>query len=143
MFLGEYKHTLDDKNRIAIPVKFRAALKSGMVITKGLDACLFVYPKATWKQWAEKLSKLPISQSRSRAFSRMMLGGAMEVEIDKQGRIVLPNYLKAYAQLNKNLVVAGLYDRLEIWDVDQWQQYKSQTERDSNHIAETMAEMGV
>lgn len=143
MFLGEYRHTLDEKNRLAVPVKFRNALKSGAVVTKGLDSCLFVYPKTTWQAWAEKLSRLPISQSRSRAFSRMMLGGAMELEIDKQGRVVIPDYLKAYATIKKNVVVAGLYDRLEIWDVDEWQRYKIQTEKESGSIAETLAQMGV
>ena len=143
MFLGEYQHSIDEKNRVAIPVKFRAALKAGAVITKGLDECLFLYPKASWKTWADKLAGLPISQSRSRAFSRMMLGGAMEVQLDSQGRIVLPDYLKQYAGLGKRLIVAGLNDRLELWDTDRWQQYKTQTEKDSAHIAETLAEMGV
>ncbi|MEK7583755.1 MAG: division/cell wall cluster transcriptional repressor MraZ [Patescibacteria group bacterium] len=143
MFLGEYQHSMDEKNRVAIPVKFRAALKAGAVITKGLDECLFLYPKSSWKTWADKLARLPISQSRSRAFSRMMLGGAMEVQLDGQGRIVLPDYLKQYAGLGKRLIVAGLNDRVELWDTDRWQQYKTQTEKDSAHIAETLAEMGV
>src|SRR3989338_3268436 len=143
MFLGEYQHSIDEKNRVAIPVKFRAALRAGAVITKGLDECLFLYPKVSWKAWADKLAGLPISQSKSRAFSRMMLGGAMEVQLDGQGRIVLPDYLKQYAGLGKRLIVAGLNDRLELWDTDRWQQYKTQTDKDSAHIAETLAEMGV
>ena len=143
MFLGEYQHSIDEKNRVAIPVKFRAALRAGAVITKGLDECLFLYPKVSWKACADKLAGLPISQSKSRAFSRMMLGGAMEVQLDGQGRIVLPDYLKQYAGLGKRLIVAGLNDRLELWDTDRWQQYKTQTEKDSAHIAETLAEMGV
>ena len=143
MLLGEYRHTVDDKNRVAVPSKFRSVLKSGAIITKGLDDCLFLYPKAAWHAWAEKLSKLPISQSKSRAFARMMLGGAMEAELDKQGRIVLPDYLKEYAHLSRQVVIAGLYDRLEIWDVERWQNYKQQTEKDSSHIAETLAHLGV
>ena len=113
------------------------------MLTKGIDECLFLYPKKAWDAWAEKLSKLPISQSRSRAFLRMMLAGAMEVSIDGQGRIVVPDYLKKYAHFKKQVIVAGLYDRLEIWDVDAWDQYKDRTEKDSGHIAETLAEMGV
>ena len=143
MLIGEYKHTLDDKNRLSIPSKFRSQLKPGAVITKGLDECLFIYTKQAWDAWAIKLSALPISQSTSRAFSRMMLGGAMEVELDKQGRVILPDYLKEYARLAKYVVIAGLYDRLEVWDADSWLQYKMRTEKDSNHIAETMAELGV
>jgi MraZ protein len=143
MFLGEYRHTVDDKNRVAVPSKFRTSLKTGAVITKGLDGCLFLYPQIAWKNLAQKLSRLPISQSRSRAFTRMMLGGAMEVEIDRQGRIVLPEYLKEYAQLRKHVVIAGLNDRLEIWDSLTWQNYKIQTEKESSHIAEALEEVGV
>ena len=143
MLLGEYRHVIDDKNRIAIPAKFRTRLKTGAVVTKGLDECLFLYPKGSWDEWAVRVSRLPISQARSRAFSRMMLGGAMEVDVDKQGRIVLPDYLKAYAHLRKQVVITGLYDRIELWDAEQWVRYKSQTERDSGRIAETLAEMGV
>lgn len=143
MFLGEYRHIVDDKSRLAVPVKFRQALRGGLVVTKGLDNCLFVYPKKQWQDWAEKLSKLPISQSRSRAFLRMMLGGAIEAQLDKQGRVVVPDYLKEYGKIKKNVIVAGLYDRLEVWDAEEWKQYKTRTEKDSNHIAETLAEMGV
>lgn len=143
MFLGEYRHSIDDKNRISVPVKFRQNLIAGAVLTKGLDECLFLYPKTAWEAWSEKLAKLPISQSKSRAFLRMMLGGAMEVELDKQGRIVIPDYLKNYALLKKQVVVAGLYDRLEIWDSGTWEQYQKNTEKDGNHIAETMLELGV
>ncbi len=143
MFLGEYRHSIDDKNRLAVPAKFRQLLISGAVITKGLDECLFLYPKAAWESWSEKLAKLPISQSKSRAFLRMMLGGAMEVELDKQGRVVLPDYLKGYAGLKKQVVIAGLYDRLEVWDTDKWEQYQQNTEKEGNHIAETMLELGV
>ena len=143
MFIGEYKHALDDKNRLAVPTKFRSSLKEGIVVTKGLDECLFVYPKAEWITWASKVSTLPISQSKSRAFSRMMLGGAMEALLDGQGRISIPDYLKEYAHLKKNVIIAGLYGRLEIWDSELWQQYKAATEKESNHIAETLASMGV
>lgn len=143
MLLGEFRHTIDDKNRLAIPAKFRKMILAGAVVTRGLDECLFLYPKAAWQTWAERLAKLPISQAKSRAFLRMMLGGAMEVDIDKQGRVMIPDYLREYAHLKKNVIVAGLYDRLELWDADKWKQYQSQNEKDSSHIAETLSEMGV
>ncbi len=143
MFIGEYSHNLDDKGRLAIPAKFRAALKKGAVVTRGLDSCLFLYTKAEWEKLAEKLASLPISQANSRAFARLMLAGAMDVEMDKQGRAILPEYLRKFANLTKSVVVAGLYNRLEIWDSEKWNVYKSQTESESGAIAERMAELGV
>lgn len=143
MFIGEYQHNLDDKGRLAIPAKFRFELKKGAVVTRGLDNCLFLYTKKEWEKLAEKLATLPISQANSRAFARLMLAGAMDVEIDKQGRAILPEYLRIFAGLKKNVVVAGLYSRIEIWDTDKWQNYKTQTETNSNEIAEKMAELGV
>jgi len=143
MFIGEYQHSVDDKGRLAIPMKFRKELKGGAVVTRGLDNCLFVYSMSEWKKLAEKLSALPFSQANSRAFSRLMLAGAMDVEVDKQGRVVLPEYLRQYAKLGKEVVVAGLYSRIEVWDVDAWESYKTKTEKDSNDIAEQMGALGV
>jgi MraZ protein len=143
MFIGEYSHSIDDKNRLAIPAKFRAELKTGAVVTRGLDNCLFLYPKKAWNELAEKLAKLPISQSGSRAFSRLMLAGAMDVDLDKQGRINLPDYLKTYANIGKKVVVTGLYNRLEIWNQEAWEKYKSGTEKNSGDIAEALGELGV
>ncbi len=143
MFLGEYKHSVDTKGRMALPARFRAGLRRGLVITRGLDRCLFVYPKAEWEKLAEKLVQLPISQSDSRAFTRLMLAGAMEVDIDSQGRVVVPDYLREYARVSKKVIVAGLYNRLEIWNEKDWQKYKADTEKNSNHIAERLGELGV
>jgi MraZ protein len=143
MFIGEYAHNLDDKGRLAIPVKFRRELLKGAVVTRGLDNCLFLYTKNEWAKLAEKLANLPISQANSRAFSRLMLAGAMDVEIDKQGRVVLPEYLRVFAGLKKSAIVAGLYSRVEIWDEEAWKKYKLQTENQSNEIAERMGELGV
>lgn len=143
MFIGEYSHNLDDKGRLAIPVKFRRELAKGAVVTRGLDNCLFLYTKKEWEKLAEKLATLPISQSNSRAFSRLMLAGAMDVEVDKQGRVVLPEYLRTFAGLKKNTVIAGLYNRVEIWEESKWAVYKQQTETNSNEIAEKMAELGI
>ncbi len=143
MFIGEYKHNLDSKGRLAVPSKFRALLKDGAVVTKGLDNCLFLYPKKQWKILAEKLAKLPISQAKARAFSRLMLAGAMDVDFDNQGRITLPQYLRSFAKFKKKVVVAGLYDRLEIWDEATWRKYKTGAERESGTIAEALGELGV
>lgn len=143
MFIGEYNHTVDEKGRLAVPAKFRTELAKGAVVTKGLENCLFLYTKKDWQELAEKIAKLPISQSSSRAFSRFLLAGAMEAELDKQGRIVLPDYLRKYAGLNKKVVVNGLYNRIEIWDEIAWAKYKAATEKDSGNIAETLGELGV
>lgn len=143
MFIGEYTHNLDDKGRLALPIKFRNELKDGAVVTRGLDNCLFLYTKKEWQKLAEKLATLPFSQANSRAFSRLMLAGAMDVEIDKQGRFILPEYLRKFAGLKKTTVIAGLYSRLEIWDEAIWNKYKDLTEEQSSEIAERMAELGV
>jgi len=143
MFIGEFHHTIDEKGRLAIPVKFRSAFKNGAVVTRGLDKSLFLYTNIEWKKLAEKLAALPISQSKSRAFARLMLAGAMDVSLDKQGRIVLPDYLRTYGTLQKKAVVAGLYNRVEIWSEEEWEQYKKQTENSSNDIAEALGELGV
>ena len=132
MFIGEYSHNLDSKGRLAVPAKFRARLKEGAVVTKGLDDCLFLYPKKQWRKVADKLANLPISQAKARAFSRLMLAGAMEVDFDSQGRITLPEYLKTFAGLNKKAIIAGLFDRLEIWDETLWDKYKQNTEKESS-----------
>ena len=143
MLVGEYSHNLDDKFRLAIPVKFRRELEEGAVITKGLDNCLFLYTKNEWNKLAEKLATLPFSQANSRAFARHMLSGAFEAEIDKQGRVVIPEYLRIFAGLKKNLIIAGLYNRAEIWDADSWNAYKTKTEKESNEIAEKLNDLGV
>ena len=143
MFIGEYKHNLDDKGRLAIPAKFRNDLAKGAVVTRGLDNCLFLYTASEWEKLAEKLASLPISQSDSRAFARLMLAGAMDVSVDKQGRVVLPEYLRQFANFKKTVVVAGLYSRLELWDESVWEDYKSKTESESTQIAERMAELGI
>ncbi|MFZ2804270.1 MAG: division/cell wall cluster transcriptional repressor MraZ [Patescibacteria group bacterium] len=138
MFIGEFHHTLDDKGRLAIPVKFRAALSEGAVVTRGLDRSLFLYPKADWEKLAAKIAALPLGQSDTRAFARLMLAGAMDVEVDKSGRVTLPEYLRTYAGTSKNVVVTGLYDRLEIWDEEAWNAYSAKTDAASNDIAERL-----
>lgn len=143
MFIGEYTYSIDEKKRLAIPPKFRKLLGSRAVITKGLDQCLFLYPAKEWDALAKKLSQLPLSQSDARGFARIMLSGAMEVNFDNLGRILVPDYLKIYAHFKKKLVIAGLYNRIEIWSEEKWQEYKEKTEKEVGDIAERLKELGV
>ena len=143
MFIGEYQHTIDEKGRLAVPAKFRNELAKGAVVTRGLDNCLFLYPQKDWEELAQKLAKLPISQANTRAFARMMLAGAMDCEIDRQGRIILPDYLRKFGTIKKKVVIAGLYNRLEIWDVEAWEKYKASIEKRGGDIAEALGDLGV
>ncbi len=143
MFIGEYTYKIDDKKRIAIPAKFRESLKRKAVITRGLDSCLFLFSIQEWKNIAEKISKLPIGQHDNRGFSRIMLSGAMEVGFDSLGRVLIPDYLKEYAGIQKEAVIAGLYNRIEIWDKKIWNDYKKKTEKEIGNIAERLKEFGV
>ncbi|MCL5666793.1 MAG: division/cell wall cluster transcriptional repressor MraZ [Patescibacteria group bacterium] len=143
MFIGEYQGTIDDKGRISIPAKFRSQLEAKVVVTRGLDNSLFLYTLDEWKKLAEKLASLPISTANTRAFSRLMLAGAMDCEVDKQGRIILPSYLKEFAKINKKIVFAGLFNRIEVWSEELWSAYKQQTEQQSNAIAEQLGSLGV
>lgn len=143
MFIGEYHYTIDDKGRLSIPVGYRTDLSKGAVVTRGLDHTLFLYPKKQWESLAAKISALPLSQADTRAFARLMLAGAMEVSIDKSGRIMIPEYLRLYAKLNKKAVISGLYDRLEIWDEDAWNTYAAKTEATGDEIAERLGPLGL
>ncbi|MBI5079305.1 division/cell wall cluster transcriptional repressor MraZ [Candidatus Wolfebacteria bacterium] len=143
MFIGEYKHAIDEKGRIALPAKFRLKMSGAAIITRGLDHCLFVFTANDWEILAQKLMSLPMAQSNSRAFSRLMLAGAMEAEIDGQGRILIPDYLREYAVLKKQAIIAGLYNRIEIWEEAKWNVYKKKTEKDSDEIAEKLGELGI
>lgn len=143
MFIGEYSHSIDAKKRLALPSKFRAELGSKVVVTRGLDECLFVYPMKVWEALAEKLGSLPVGEAGTRSFIRLMLSGATDVDMDSQGRVLLPEYLKEYAGLDKEVTVAGLFNRLEIWDVKKWSDYKSEAEKNSGEIAEQLGKLGV
>jgi MraZ protein len=143
MFLGEYQHNLDLKGRMALPAKFRSELKKGAIITRGIDECLFVFGKNEWQKLADKLVALPLTQSNSRAFVRLMMAGAAEAPIDSQGRVLIPDYLKKYARLNREAIVIGLYSRVEIWDKRVWEKYKYRTEKQSERIAEQLKELGI
>ncbi|HCM36923.1 MAG TPA: cell division/cell wall cluster transcriptional repressor MraZ [Candidatus Wildermuthbacteria bacterium] len=143
MFLGEFTYSIDEKKRLAIPAKFRQALGKKAVITRGLDACLFVYPWREWEKLAAKLNNLPLAQADARGFARLMLAGAMEADLDKLGRILVPDYLKAYASLKKKTVIAGVYNRIEIWDAQQWETYKANIEKGIGDMAEHLKELGI
>ncbi|MEK7168137.1 MAG: division/cell wall cluster transcriptional repressor MraZ [Patescibacteria group bacterium] len=143
MFIGEFQHNLDNKGRIAVPAKFRNKLTGGAIVTRGLDHCLFVFSNKDWEVLAQKLIALPLAQANSRAFARLMLAGAVDAELDKQGRILIPDYLREYAGLKKQTTVAGLYNRIEIWDSEVWKQYKAKTESASDEIAEKLGELGI
>ncbi len=143
MFIGEYKHKLDEKKRVSIPAKFRKELGNKAILTKGLDSCLFLFSTKEWEKLAKKLSELPLASRDARSFARLMLAGAMEVEIDKLGRILIPDYLKDFANLKKEVVIAGLYNRIEIWDVEKWEEYKKKSQGSAEEIAERLQELGI
>ena len=138
MFIGEYRHTLDSKNRISLPAKFRKELGSSVVVTRGLDKCLFVYPKAAWKKQAEKIAVHSTGSAAGRGLSRLMLAGAIEADVDSAGRILIPDYLKTFATLTEKSVVAGVNDRVELWDEGAWATYTAAIERDADMFAENM-----
>ena len=142
MLLGEYQHAIDDKGRIAVPAKFRKSLAGGVVVTRGMDTCLYLYPLDEWAKLAERLSKLPINQADSRAFSRLMLAGASHADIDSQGRILIPDYLRQYAGIRAKATIIGLYNRAEIWDEERWQRYRTEVEQRSDEIGERLGGLG-
>lgn len=143
MFIGEYSHSVDPKKRLALPSKFRGELGNRVVVTRGLDRCLFVYPMKVWEEIASKLGNLPVGESGTRSFIRLMLSGAVDTELDSQGRVLLPEYLKNDAGLKKEVTVVGVYNRLEIWDEDAWKKYKQNAEKNTGKIAEELGKLGV
>ncbi len=143
MFIGEYEHSIDPKKRLALPSKFRAELGAEVVVTRGLDKCLFVYPMAVWSELAAKFGSMPIGDADTRSFVRLMLAGATDVTMDKQGRVLVPEYLRQYAGLDKSVIVAGLYNRLEVWDAKAWEAYKQGAEENTDKIAQKLGELGI
>lgn len=143
MFIGQFEHTIDEKNRLAIPAKFRKALKSSAVITKGLDGCLFLFSREKFEQMASGIGQLPLSKSSARLYGRLMLASAIEVTFDNQGRVVLPAYLKTYAKIIKEAFILGIYDRIEIWDKKVWQEMSQKTDKKAEVIIEDLSELGI
>lgn len=143
MFIGEHSHSIDEKGRLSIPAKFRPAFKQGIIITRGVDHCLWLYTMPEWRRLAEKLAALPITQQKSLAFARLMLAGAWDAKLDSQGRVIVPDYLREFGNISKQVIVAGLLNRVEIWDAKKWAEYKKSAEQNSEDIAAGMAELGV
>ena len=142
MLIGEYTHTLDAKNRISLPAKFRKELGKKVVVTNGLDNCLFVFSLDSWLAFSDQLGKLSLVQGDKRKFSRFMLGGAFETEVDAIGRILIPDFLKDFASLKTRVVLTGVHSRVEIWGEKQWSEYKKQVEKDIDVLAEKLGEAG-
>ncbi|MBI4692200.1 MAG: division/cell wall cluster transcriptional repressor MraZ [Candidatus Terrybacteria bacterium] len=142
MLIGEYKHSLDPKKRVAIPAKFRKEIGEKAVVTRGLDQCLFVYPMSEWEKVAEKLSELPTGSADTRNFVRLFLSGATDVEIDALGRILIPDYLKQFAGLKEKVVIVGVHKRLEIWNEENWENYRQRLEKQTDILAEKLGELG-
>ncbi|WP_379131521.1 division/cell wall cluster transcriptional repressor MraZ [Paenibacillus sp. sgz500958] len=140
MFMGEYQHSIDDKGRIIIPAKIRDLLGNSFVATRGLDSCIFVYPMDEWGIMEQKLKSLSLMKSDARAFSRFFFSGATECAWDKQGRVNLPVNLRQYAKLDKDCVILGVSNRVEIWNKELWEQYFSQSEESFNEIAEKLVD---
>lgn len=143
MLIGEYNHTLDPKKRLSLPSKWRKELGKELVITRGLDNCLFLYPLIEWQKITEKIGQLPLGQADTRSFNRFFLSGAVEVEVDSVGRILVPDFLKDFASLGTKVVLAGIYNRIEIWDEEKWTEYKSKIEQEADTLAEKLGEIGV
>ena len=138
MFMGEYHHSIDSKGRMIVPSKFRETLGDMFIITRGLDQCLFGYPLSEWEQIEEKLKGLPLTKKDARAFTRFFFSGATESELDKQGRINIPAPLLQYAKLDKECVILGVSNRIEIWSKQIWEDYFAQSEESFAEIAENM-----
>ncbi len=143
MLIGQYKHTIDNKKRLALPVKFRGELGVKVIVTKGVENCLVVYTEKEWEIMSQKLGNLPISQGEARSFARHLLASAMEIELDKLGRILIPDYLKEYSDLKKNVVVCGLSNRLEIWDEQKWENYSKKAEKGVEEIVSKLEPLGI
>lgn len=143
MLIGEYTHTIDTKKRLSLPSKFRKELGNKVILTKGLDNCLFMYSVGEWKKISVKLAGLPFGQADTRGFNRFMLAGATEVAIDSLGRILVPDFLRDFASLKDKVALAGVQSRIEIWDEKKWSEYKKRIEKQADNMAEKLGEIGI
>lgn len=143
MLIGEFVHSFDDKNRISVPAKFRSELGKKIVVTRGLDACLFIYSGAAWKQLAGKLgSQLTIGTPESRGFSRYLFGGAAEADVDAAGRVLIPDFLRTFAHIGDTAVFVGVHDRVELWGKEAWEAYRGRMEQQGDVLAEKLSAGG-
>ncbi|MDP6387686.1 MAG: division/cell wall cluster transcriptional repressor MraZ [Candidatus Pacebacteria bacterium] len=143
MLIGEYTHTLDTKKRISLPSKFRREFGKRVVVTRGLDNCLFVYSIKEWEKISKKIGELPMGGADTRGFNRFMLSGAVEVDVDSAGRVLIPDFLKNFANLGNKVVLAGIHSRVEIWNEKAWTQYKENIEKRAERLAEKLGEIGI
>lgn len=143
MLLGEYRHNVDAKGRVSVPSKFRGDLGQSFVVTKGLDNCLYLYSKGEWKKFEDKLKNLPITSQEARSFVRFFFAGASECEVDKQGRINIPQNLREYARIQKDVVIVGVSTRAEIWNSENWDKYTTSDSLDVSKIASQMSNLGI
>ncbi|HEX6140411.1 MAG TPA: division/cell wall cluster transcriptional repressor MraZ [Candidatus Limnocylindria bacterium] len=141
---GEFRHTLDDRGRIAVPARFRQRLGQGATLARWLDRCLGLFPQDEWEELAAKLRSLPLTNPRAREFARFMSSGAVEVELDRQGRVLVPGYLREYAGIGDGeVVVVGALNRLELWAPSAWQPYRTRIENEPEALAEHLADLGI
>ena len=143
MLTGEFNHSIDAKGRLIIPSKLRESLGEHFVITKGMDGCLFLYPENEWEAFEDKLRTLPLTNKKARDFKRFFLGSAVEGELDKQGRVLISSSLRAYASLDKEVVLAGVLDKVEIWSKDAWEACTADVEENIEDIASDMEDLGL
>ena len=143
MFIGEYEHSVDAKGRVIMPAKLREDIGENFIVTKGLDGCLFAYSKTEWSNFEEKLKTLPLTNKNARDFVRFFLSGAVECEIDKQGRFLIPSNLRIYASLEKEINIIGVGTRIEIWNRESWKNYSSEENISADEIAENMTMLGI
>lgn len=136
MLIGEFNHTLDNKGRVIVPARFREELQDRFIITRGLDNCLFAYPVDEWSNLESKLKAMPFAKAEARAFMRLFFSGASEVEIDKQGRILIPPMLREHAELNKDVIFIGVSNRAEIWSKEKWREYSNKLKLSYEQVAE-------
>jgi len=143
MFMGEYQHSLDEKGRLIIPAKFRDILGENFILNRGLDNCLYVYPHSEWKILEEKIKELPTANPETRAFVRLFFSGAVEAELDKQGRVVIPQHLREHAQIEKDVYVIGVSTKVEIWSKENWENYSAQTKQSYEDFAQSIINLGI
>jgi len=143
MLIGEYIHTIDQKNRVSLPAKFRKEMGKSLVVTPGLDNCLFIFTKKEWVKISEKLSGFSMLQADNRSFNRFMFGGATEVDVDTIGRFLLPDFLKTRAGLSEKVALVGVQNRVEIWNENKWSAYKKLVEKQADSLAEKLGGVGM
>ena len=142
MLIGEYTHNFDDKNRVSVPSKFRKEIGKKIVVTRGLDNCLFMYTLKEWQKISEKLGEMSMLASDTRGFNRFMLAGASEIDVDANGRILIPEYLRDFAKIEEKVVFAGVHNRVELWNENAWNEYKDKVVKQADALAEKLGQVG-